>query len=145
MAVTADVIVLEVVGLPQSQGSKTRMPNGAMLEGKSAKARENFKSWREAVAQAGRDWQAEHPSPLLDEPVAVGMAFRLPRPKSAPKRRLFPDGRPDLDKCIRAVFDALTGVIFTNDSRVVSLWADKTFAVDVPPGVTITITKASTA
>jgi crossover junction endodeoxyribonuclease RusA len=140
------VIVLEVIGTPQPQGNKSAFVRGGravLVEGRRGPARANFKSWREAVAQAGRDWQAEHQEPLLDVPVAIGMAFRLPRPKSSPKRRLFPDGRPDLDKCVRAVFDALTGVLISNDSRVVSMWADKTFAVDVPPGVTITITKAS--
>lgn len=57
---------------------------------------------------------------LVDGPVEMGLRFFLPKPKSAPKRRrTWPDRKPDLDKLVRAVLDALTGVIYTDDARVV--------------------------
>lgn len=140
------MIRLQVVGTPQPQGSKTAFVRGGravLVEGRRGPARESFHSWREAVAQAGRDWQAEHTQALLDEPVDVDIIFWLPRPKSAPKRRCYPDGRPDLDKLGRAVLDAITGVLIVNDSRVVTLTSRKRFAVDMPPGATITIDPAA--
>lgn len=140
------MIELEVVGIPQPQGSKTAFVRGGravLVEGRRGPARENFHSWREAVAQAGRDWQHDHGTPLLDEPLSVDITFRLPRPKSAPKRRLHPDGRPDIDKLGRAVLDAITGVLIINDSRVVELNTRKQFAVDGPPGASITIRRTA--
>lgn len=136
------MIRLEVIGVPQPQGNKTGMVRGGkvvMLEGRRPDAREAFRSWREAIAHAGRVWQNEHQQALIDEPVIIDITFRLPRPKSAPKRRVYPDSRPDLDKLERAVLDALTGVLITNDSRVVELSTRKVFAIDGPPGAVITI------
>lgn len=133
---------LEVVGIPQPQGSKTgfvRSGRAVLVDPKGVKP------WREAIAQAGRDWQAEHDRPLIDEPVEVTMTFRLPRPKSSPKKRVHPDTKPDLDKLDRAILDALTGVIITNDSRVVCIHSRKVFAVDRPPGVSIEIRQADEA
>lgn len=134
-----DAIHLNVDGIPQPQGSKTRMPNGAMLEGKTPEARARFTSWREAIGNTARDWQAQNRQALIDGPVAIDITFRLPRPKSAPKHRKYPDTRPDVDKLARAVLDPLTGVIFSDDCRVVDMNVRKRFAVDVPPGVTILI------
>jgi crossover junction endodeoxyribonuclease RusA len=69
--------------------------------------------------------------------VAIELHFGLPKPKSAPKRRrVWPDKRPDLDKLIRAVLDALTQVIFADDSQVVEIRATKDY---VAPGVTVEI------
>jgi Holliday junction resolvase RusA-like endonuclease len=67
------------------------------------------------------------------------MRFRVPRPKSAPKRVLWPATRPDLDKLCRHAADALSGLIYTDDARVVELIASKTFAIGEPPGVRITV------
>jgi crossover junction endodeoxyribonuclease RusA len=52
--------------------------------------------------------------------------------------------RPDLDKLVRGVFDALTGVCFTDDSRIVALQAGKRIAeIGEGPGVNITIRELS--
>jgi len=45
--------------------------------------------------------------------------------------------RPDLDKLVRAVFDALTNVVFKDDSQVVSVFASKRLA---GPGDTVGVT-----
>jgi len=57
---------------------------------------------------------------MIKGPVYIGITFTLPRPKSAPKRRIYPDGKPDLDKLCRSTWDALAqaGAI-EDDSRVV--------------------------
>lgn len=130
-------IRLTVHGTAQPQGSKTGFVNRAtgkvvMREGKTVEARDAFKDWRGAVAHAARDWQQDHVQALLDESVAVEVTFYLPRPKSAPKWKLWAAGRPDLDKLARAVLDAITGTLLVNDSRVVRLVCEKPYTLDAP-------------
>ena len=135
-------IRLTVYGAAQPQGNKTgfaRQGKVVMVEGRRPEAREAFKSWREAVATAGRDWQREHGQELLDEPLALRAVFHLPKPSSAPKWKLWARGRPDVDKLARAVLDALTGVVWIDDSRVVSLHVSKPYAIDGPPRAEIEI------
>ena len=73
----------------------------------------------------------------FSDPVSVSLAFRLPKPKSAPKtRRTWPTHRPDLDKLVRAVLDAITHTIIHDDSQVVQLTASKDFG---SPGVTVRV------
>lgn len=64
----------------------------------------------------------------LEGPVKLAVSFTLPRPKSAPKWRLWPDKKPDLDKLVRAIGDALTqsGAI-SDDAQIVLLSADKQY------------------
>ncbi len=142
IAAFAEPVVLEVFGVPEPQGNKTgfvRAGKVVMVEGRRPDARARFASWRDGVTSAARDWQAEHNAPLLDEPCRLRLTFRMPRPATAPKRRHWPDTRPDVDKLTRAVMDALTGVLITNDSRVCELEVRKVFAQDAPPGVTIVL------
>ena len=69
------------------------------------------------------------------------MRFYLPRPASASKTKKLPASkRPDLDKLARAVLDALTDVIFEDDSQVVSLGAFKYITnPGQQPGVKVTV------
>ena len=65
----------------------------------------------------------------LDEPVTLTLTFFLPRPPSVPKSRLAPHTKPDLDKLVRAVLDAMTKAgIYKDDSRVVSMTVHKRYA-----------------
>ena len=63
-----------------------------------------------------------------DVPVRVDLVFLLPKPPSRPKRRrCWPTVKPDIDKLVRAVLDALTSVVFTDDAQVVALRVDKDY------------------
>lgn len=136
-------VILHIIGIPQPKGSFSAVPTKSgrvvMLEGKSQGARERSKTWRQAVETAARDWQAVHAQPLFDGPLLADVTFWLPRPKSAPKWRIWPDRKPDIDKLTRHVFDALTGIIWTDDARVCDHHITKRYAIDVPPGATIRI------
>jgi crossover junction endodeoxyribonuclease RusA len=126
-----------VAGLPAPQGSKVAMPH--RYTGKpfmKEQAGEKLKDWRAAVEDAawiamlgfagtGRDRAARLES--LQGPVGVSLAFTLPRPASAPKGRSWPCVRPDLDKLVRAVLDALTGPVLADDGQVVDLRAQKNY------------------
>jgi Holliday junction resolvase RusA-like endonuclease len=61
------------------------------------------------------------------EPVHITVKFGFMRPPSA-KRRNHPSVKPDIDKLVRAVSDALTGVAFHDDAQVVSVSAQKLYA-----------------
>lgn len=52
-------------------------------------------------------------------PVQVGMRFFLAKPPSIPKKRWAPVVKPDLDKLQRATTDALTGILYADDSQIV--------------------------
>jgi Holliday junction resolvase RusA-like endonuclease len=133
---------IEVRGTPGPQGSKRYVGNGILLES-SAKV----KPWREAVK-----WAAIESLPyagfLFHGPLHVEMHFTLPKPKSCPKSRKYPDRSPDLDKLVRSTDDALTQAgIWEDDARVVRIVATKNFpganANCLPcPGVTIFIDHA---
>jgi len=67
----------------------------------------------------------EHaPKRLLDGPLRATYAFYLERPKSAKKRR-YPHAKPDLDNLEKLLNDALEGIVFVNDSRIVKKESNK--------------------
>lgn len=64
--------------------------------------------WRLAVQDAALKAAREAGwEPHYDGPVRVTATFYLPRPKSAPASRYWPHVKPDLDKLVRAIGDAL--------------------------------------
>jgi len=114
-----------VVGRPIPQGSMQPFRAGTRILMRHVKGTD-LAIWRAAISDTAYDlW---HPEPPLDEPVVVGCQFQLPRPTSLPKRVVLPAKRPDLDKLVRAVLDALSGLVFTDDARVVSIVASKLYA-----------------
>lgn len=94
-----------VAGTPAPQGSKTRMPNGAMLEAGSAVGREKLRTWRNAVtATAAEQWAGK--PPIEQQPLLLEIKFSMPRPKSR-KHDVWHATKPDESKLIRATEDAL--------------------------------------
>src|SRR5579859_1867130 len=109
----AVVIKIRVAGLPAAQGSKRHVGGGRMIEMSKAVG-----PWREAVRAETQRAMAS--TPPLAGPVMVRISFWLPKPKSAPKSRIYPATRPDLDKLARAVLDGLTaGGAWGDDGQVI--------------------------
>src|SRR3989338_1543920 len=114
-------------------------------EGKPVITSDNpkLRAWRDLVAKAASDamlargdYLGPYPRPPMVCAVGLDLQVFLPRPKSAPKRkRLRHQKRPDLDKVIRGVLDALTGVVFRDDSQVCSISAQKDYDYDHAPGI----------
>jgi Holliday junction resolvase RusA-like endonuclease len=128
-----------VHGLPAPQGSKRHVGNGRMIE-----SSKKVKPWREAVKWAALEARAAagHPPPL-EGPLSVTVSFYLPRPKTAPKRRLYPDRKPDIDKLLRSTFDAMGDAgVWGDDAQVVMVAAAKYYAGAVmdSPGALIEVT-----
>lgn len=81
-------------------------------------------AWRQAVRTAA---EAHRPAELIAVPCRVTIVFFMPRPKK-PKWAQYPGSKPDLDKLVRAVFDALTGVVWADDALAVEVTARKLWA-----------------
>lgn len=125
-----------VPGVPLPQGSKTAVltPQGRLnlLEGKRGR-RAAFDAWRQLVkVLARRNVRREPCLGVVD----VVLDFTFVRPKTS--KRLAPTVRPDLDKLARAVLDALTGVVFEDDSQVCRLDAVKDYGE--VPGCLVSVT-----
>lgn len=132
---------VKVHGQPAPKGSKRHLGKGVMVE--SSKA---AKPWHEAVKHAALDVLAKpwHAGGFpLDGPVSVELVFTVPKPKSAPKRRVtWPTRKPDLDKLVRNSLDPLREVgVYRDDAQVVEVTATKVYpregvdALEVPGAV----------
>ena len=116
--------VFFAVGLPAPQGSKTRMPNGFMVEA----GRKKLEPWRTAVANAARTQQERIGT--VAGPVSVDLQFRFPPVKSDPHRARHCT-KPDIDKLVRATLDSLVHArLLGDDSQVWRLSASKRYAFD---------------
>ena len=123
---------LFVAGKPITQGSKAPIP-GRMVEVSG----QHLATWRTRIGWTakGARWQ-DHT--ISTGPVRIELRFVLPIVASAPRRYWAWSHRSgDLDKLVRAVGDALTGIAYRDDAQIVQLVASKHHGAD--PGVHITI------
>lgn len=129
---------IRVVGIPAPKGSMRGFVRGrrAILV---ADNKPRLEEWVQRVDTAAHVAVGNGPYPLFkDVALVVGMIFVMPRPKSS--KRVHPSVKPDVDKLVRSTFDALTGPIWCDDARVVSVHATKVYALPgEEPGATITV------
>ena len=77
----------------------------------------------------------------------VRVQQQMPVPQSASKARkadmlegrTYPSAKPDLDNVVKAVLDALNGVAYKDDARVVGLYSQKVYSDN--PGVMVEISR----
>jgi Holliday junction resolvase RusA-like endonuclease len=74
-----------------------------------------------------RAFVSGYPTFAAGVPLAMSIDFYLSRPRSISKKREFPTTRPDIDNYIKLIFDALDGVLFSNDSQIIRLLARKQY------------------
>lgn len=122
-----------VSGDPVPQGSK----KGYVVGGRAVIVDDNkdeLKAWRGRVAAAA---SVHFKGDRIDEgPVVVLLTFGMPRGSSV--RREFPTVRPDLDKLMRAVLDALTEAgVWRDDAQVIDAYPRKRYSDR--PGVEIRV------
>ncbi len=133
-----------VPGEPITEGSMRTVTSGQRTVVTHDRGPE-LAAWRTSVKRAAEAAAREAGwEPRYDGPVAVTAVFMLCRPKSA-KKRLMPHVKPDLDKLIRAVGDALAPYkqpgVLRDDSRIVAWRASKDYAISYKPGVFITVSR----
>ena len=108
-----------VDGEPRSQGSMTAVYNRKL--GVSRVRHSNAPAlslWRGLCREAAMKSGAE----IWEGPVGMTISFGISAPIN--QKHGYPK-RPDLDKLVRGVLDALTGVCYRDDSQVVTLQAQK--------------------
>jgi crossover junction endodeoxyribonuclease RusA len=130
-----DYLAVFVTGHPAPQGSKKSLGAGRPL----IESSKYVKPWREDIRQAVIK---DYSGPVLDEALTVELQFFMPRPGSTPKSYTpYAVKRPDIDKLVRAVLDAISSAgVWADDARVVELYATKALAEnDERPGVYIRV------
>lgn len=119
------VVEFTVYGKPEAQGSvKAFMPKG-WTRPVLTSTNKNLKGWRHVVASEAQ-LHAGAPVPR-GRPVRLHVSFVLERPKSLPRKVQAHTKKPDLDKLVRAIKDALTGVLYADDSQVTVIEASKAY------------------
>lgn len=130
------LLTFEVLGTPAPQGSKAAVVGkdgrARLIEGRRRSGRDAHTAWRNAVALAARG-QAElfELAAPLDCPLLLDVEFRFPMPKSRTKAvresgHALKTTKPDLDKLLRTVSDALVdGGLIADDARVARMIASK--------------------
>lgn len=111
-----------VPGKPATKGSTIAMRGRGGRVTVQASNRQAQDAWAGWVAQGARAAMLEaHFDQPWTGPVAVGCQFVLPA--RAATTTAVTNGIGDLDKLVRCVWDALTGVVFVDDVQVVATLA----------------------
>lgn len=140
-----------VPGHPVTQGSMRAIPlrNGgaSLVQGSSSKHRQALEDWRHSIRTSASELVGREPLPAshpfsypMVGPVALEARFGLVKPAYKPKRkRTWPTGARsgDVDKLMRALLDALTGVVWVDDSQVTEARVSKDW--NERPGVSVRI------
>lgn len=102
---------------------------------------QRYLSYKRVIA-----WEAkQHVKTPLDGAISVKLGFVYPIPErwskakkaQAMNNELLPKVKPDIDNVIKGVFDALNGVAWVDDNRVVSVEAYKRYGERAQISITI--------
>jgi Holliday junction resolvase RusA-like endonuclease len=135
-----------VAGVPAPQGSKTVARSSS---GRSFVREDNPETepWRNAVAAAAVEAMGGREP--LGNPLYVEVTFRFARTQDhyrsgrhagelKDRAPTYKPKRPDLDKLVRALGDAITGIVCVDDAQIVELYAVKCFG---SPGMDVYVTE----
>ena len=85
----------------------------------------HIKSYMKDIAIIAKEiWGARK---LIDAPIKAELVFYIARPRSI-KNRKYPHKKPDLDNLEKGFWDSLEGIVFTNDSRIVTKTVSKQYS-----------------
>lgn len=141
-------LAFTVYGAALPKGNHTALLLKGMKHPIITESNRNVKGWQQLVAAEASHALNRIPAAerrLLEFGVRLTLAFYLPRPKKHAKRGVFVPhtNKPDLDRLMRAVLDALTQVLYHDDKQVTEAIVGKYFAdVDDAPHVNIRVEPA---
>lgn len=124
------MISFTVLGRPATKGSFRAF----IHKGRVVVIHDNprCKAWQKEVAKAAKQAIVGSAAPYTCT-IGVRATFTIERPKKT--KRTQPQG--DLDKLLRVVFDAMTGVVYGDDDQVIRVEARKVWGET--PGVHIDV------
>lgn len=124
-----------VLGRAQPAGSKRAFPyrKGDRLGVRVSDANPKSLEWKRYVAEHGRD--AMQGAKPLEGPLQLNVSFLFARPKGHRGKNgdvrkgapCWPIVRPDTTKLVRAIEDALTGIVWGDDAQIVQQTASKSY------------------
>lgn len=91
------------------------------------------KKYKKKVIEIAKQYA---PSSPISNPIRMGIVFYVPIPKSKSKvwrqraiaGKEYPAVRPDIDNYAKAILDALNGIIFSDDGKIVELQIFKRYS-----------------
>lgn len=124
-------LVFSVEGEPKGKGRPRFSKVGGFVKTYTDQKTRDYES---LISQAARTAMGE--TPPMEGPISVSMYFRLPIPKSTPKKRVAsllgglvrPTKKPDLDNMNKAILDAMNGIVYKDDSQVVTIHSKKVYS-----------------
>ena len=96
-------------------------------------------AWSALVASAA---QAQCVGEYFEGPLRLGAVFFFTHPKSGPRRKHHMV-KPDIDKLLRCIADALTGVLWKDDAQIVELLGRKGYVYAGQPYARIIVDHAA--
>jgi Holliday junction resolvase RusA-like endonuclease len=162
--ITPSGIALEftIIGNPATKGSVTafipkrkdgslvKRPDGSPMVVKHDDTGKRGKDWNSAVAGVAFEAMiADNIKLVRDVPLLIEVDFYAPRPKGhfrtgrnahllKPDVPVAPCTRPDVDKLLRAILDALKNVVYADDGQVAAVHATKNFGTPARAEVRVT-------
>lgn len=129
-----------IEGIPVPKGRPKFSKIGGFVRTYTPKKTSDYETTVQETAK-----QAMGPTEVLETPLAVYLYFRLPIPKSYPKKRLEaclrglerPIKKPDIDNLAKSVLDGLNGIVYRDDGQIVSLHVTKVYSS--APGVDVLV------
>ncbi len=140
-----------VPGIPKPAGSKRGFVNrktGGVIITDACKLTKSWQADVKVFAYEAMHRGRQGPGrPLMTDPLELVVTFKLSRPKHhyrtgknvnllRPDAPPFPASAPDATKLVRAVEDAMTGVVWKDDALVVDQLVSKRYG---DPGALITV------
>ncbi len=138
------MLKFDIPGVPVGKGRPRAARSGRHIR---LYTPEKTASYEGVIALTAR--QAMAGACLLEGPLATSLDIRLPIPQSWSARKQaaalagteHPTKKPDVDNVIKAIFDALNGVVWDDDTQVVQVMVRKRYAA--VPGVAVEIAEVT--
>lgn len=141
-----EMINFVALGLPSPGGSKN-----AFFHKKTGRivvvdaGGKKTKKWRDVVSIAAK--AAMDGNAFLEPPISLIIEFRMPRPQHHFKPNgdiksnvpWVPIVRPDITKLLRSTEDAMTGIVWKDDSHICEQIITRMYTLDADSGARVTV------
>lgn len=145
---TQRILSFAVLGTPAPQGSFRAAYSAKSKRAFVIQSCKRTMPWRQEVAAKAEVAMLASRFDLFTGPLKLTAYFFMPRPKGhygknglRPSAPPFPDKKPDLSKLVRAIEDAMTGIVYVDDAQIVLYDVSKRYAHETKAGVVITISR----